>query len=146
MASESEFSEGDEYLSDEEAFVDSAEEMSEEEQGSEIFLSENEDTDMEDIPDDMTPQEELEFLSRKTEAPSRPKSSFQLFQDKINEQIQELEEENVAPKPWVLSGEVSSKKRPINSLLEEVVEFDQSIKVFCRLFYYLRILLFIYIV
>jgi U3 small nucleolar ribonucleoprotein component len=67
------------------------------------------------------------------------KSTFQLFQDKINEQIREYEAENVAAKPWTMTGEVSSKKRPMNSLLEEVVEFDQTIKVTYLLAFYFSI-------
>ena len=124
MVSEGEYD--DDYES-EGAFVDSTEEVSGEDYESEPFMSED---DEENIPANMTPQQELEFLSRKTEQPSKSKSSFQIFQDKLNKQIREFEEENVAQKPWVLSGEVSKKTRPMNSLLEEVVEFDQSIKVF----------------
>ena len=124
MVSEGEYD--DDYES-EGAFVDSTEEVSGEDYESEPFMSED---DEENIPANMTPQQELEFLSRKAEQPSRSKSSFQIFQDKLNKQIREFEEENVAQKPWVLSGEVSKKTRPMNSLLEEVVEFDQSIKVF----------------
>lgn len=51
-------------------------------------------------------------------------STFEKFQQKMNRQIEELEEENVSEKPWTMTGEVSSKERPINSLLEEVIEFD----------------------
>lgn len=51
-------------------------------------------------------------------------STFEKFQQKMTRQIRELEKENVSEKPWTMTGEVSSKERPINSLLEEVIEFD----------------------
>ena len=38
--------------------------------------------------------------------------------------INKLEDENVADKPWQLTGEVTSQHRPVNSLLEEVFSFD----------------------
>ena len=38
--------------------------------------------------------------------------------------IEKLEDENVAEKPWQLTGEVNSQHRPLNSLLEEVFSFD----------------------
>ena len=38
--------------------------------------------------------------------------------------IKKLEDENVAEKPWQLTGEVTSQRRPVNSLLEEVFTFD----------------------
>ncbi|GET01744.1 U3 small nucleolar ribonucleoprotein protein MPP10 [Rhizophagus clarus] len=57
-----------------------------------------------------------------------PKSAFQKHQEKVNKQIKQLEMENVAEKDWTLIGEASSKDRPINSLLEEDLEFDHIIK------------------
>lgn len=35
-----------------------------------------------------------------------------------------MEDENIAKKPWQLTGEVTSQHRPLNSLLEEVFSFD----------------------
>lgn len=48
---------------------------------------------------------------------------------KLREQIAELEEENVREKDWVLQGEVTSKSRPKNALLEEDLEFENVTKV-----------------
>ncbi|CAG8612105.1 9597_t:CDS:2, partial [Scutellospora calospora] len=56
------------------------------------------------------------------------KTSFQKKQEKIQKQIEQLEMENVADKDWTLMGEVSSKHRPLNSLLEEDLKFDHVIK------------------
>ena len=46
----------------------------------------------------------------------------------LREQIQELERENIGEKDWVLRGEVSSKGRPQNSLLEEDLDFERITK------------------
>ncbi|ORX88418.1 Mpp10 protein [Basidiobolus meristosporus CBS 931.73] len=55
-------------------------------------------------------------------------SSFEKHQRKIQETISQLEEENVADKDWTLKGEASVKTRPMNSLLEEDLEFDHASK------------------
>lgn len=47
----------------------------------------------------------------------------------ISEQIAELEAENVAEREWNMRGEANSRSRPLNSLLEEDLEFDQVAKV-----------------
>lgn len=46
----------------------------------------------------------------------------------IRKQIAELEAENVGEKDWVLKGEVSSRARPQNGLLEEDLEFEHVSK------------------
>ena len=46
----------------------------------------------------------------------------------LREQIRELEQENIREKDWVLRGEVSSKGRPQNSLLEEDLDFERITK------------------
>lgn len=46
----------------------------------------------------------------------------------LREQIQELEKENIGEKDWVLRGEVSSRGRPQNSLLEEDLDFERITK------------------
>ncbi|CAG8507476.1 9262_t:CDS:2, partial [Ambispora leptoticha] len=56
------------------------------------------------------------------------KSSFQKQQEKIQKQIEKFEHENIAEKDWTLVGEASSKDRPLNSLLEEDLEFDHVVK------------------
>ncbi|XP_014667547.1 PREDICTED: U3 small nucleolar ribonucleoprotein protein MPP10-like [Priapulus caudatus] len=56
------------------------------------------------------------------------KSAFQKRQDRINERIAKMDEVRLAEKPWQLAGEVTASKRPENSLLQEHVEFDQTVK------------------
>ena len=46
----------------------------------------------------------------------------------LREQIEQLENENVAKKDWVLMGEASSKSRPQDSLLQEDLEFERAAK------------------
>jgi U3 small nucleolar RNA-associated protein MPP10 len=43
----------------------------------------------------------------------------------LQTQISAFEAENVTKKSWVLMGEASSKSRPLNSLLEEDLEFER---------------------
>lgn len=51
-------------------------------------------------------------------------SSYQRERQKIISQAHQIEEENVKEANWTLKGEISSKARPENSLLEEDLEFD----------------------
>ncbi|KAJ3394042.1 U3 snoRNP protein [Lobulomyces angularis] len=55
-------------------------------------------------------------------------STFEKEQNKLSKTIKKLEDENVAPKPWVLMGEANSKSRPLNALLEEHLEVDYAAK------------------
>ncbi|KAI0029627.1 U3 small nucleolar ribonucleoprotein complex, subunit Mpp10, partial [Vararia minispora EC-137] len=55
-------------------------------------------------------------------------STYEKRQAALREQITALEEENTARKGWTLLGEASSRSRPINSLLEEDLEFERVMK------------------
>jgi len=46
----------------------------------------------------------------------------------MQETIEKLEEEAIADKHWALKGEISSKARPLNSLLEEDLEVEHASK------------------
>lgn len=52
------------------------------------------------------------------------KSEFEMRQERLKKQIEKLEERTLSDAPWQLKGEVDALKRPQNSLLEEVVDFD----------------------
>ncbi|KAJ3348431.1 U3 snoRNP protein [Entophlyctis luteolus] len=58
--------------------------------------------------------------------PKRPITEFEREQQLLEEEIATLEAEAIAEKSWTLSGEVSSKKRPVNSLLEEDLEVEHA--------------------
>lgn len=55
-------------------------------------------------------------------------STFEKMQRKLQSQIAKLEEENVARKNWTMMGEAKASARPLNSLLEEDLEFDRGAK------------------
>ncbi|KAL1494183.1 hypothetical protein ABEB36_009822 [Hypothenemus hampei] len=52
------------------------------------------------------------------------KSMLEQRQERLKRRIDQIEEQAVSEKPWQLKGEVTAEKRPQNSLLAEVVEFD----------------------
>ena len=47
----------------------------------------------------------------------------------LSNQIADLEAENVGAKNWATKGEAKSRDRPVNSLLEEDLEYERSGKV-----------------
>ncbi|KAL9630549.1 MAG: hypothetical protein Q9164_006357, partial [Protoblastenia rupestris] len=62
-------------------------------------------------------------------APSNPsdrRSTHQKRRAKLTEEIRRLEAAAVAKRPWTLSGEARAADRPINSLLEEDLEFERA--------------------
>ncbi|CAD6188049.1 unnamed protein product [Caenorhabditis auriculariae] len=58
----------------------------------------------------------------------KKKSKFEQRQDKLQERIEALEKENLQPRKWELSGEVTAEGREENTLLETHVEFDHGAK------------------
>lgn len=52
------------------------------------------------------------------------KSSLELREERLKKKIENLEEQALNEKPWQLKGEITADKRPQNSLLEEIVDFD----------------------
>ncbi|KAJ3123438.1 U3 snoRNP protein, partial [Irineochytrium annulatum] len=59
-------------------------------------------------------------------AKSEQLSTFERNQARIAKQIAALEAEAMDEKPWALRGEVSSKARPVNSLLEEDLDIEHA--------------------
>lgn len=53
-------------------------------------------------------------------------STHEKQQLQIREEIRRLEAINVSKKPWTLSGEASAQARPLNSLIEEDLEFERT--------------------
>ncbi|KAI8367076.1 U3 small nucleolar ribonucleoprotein complex, subunit Mpp10 [Blakeslea trispora] len=56
------------------------------------------------------------------------KSAFQKQQERLQAQIEAFEDENVQDKHWTLRGEANAGARPVNSLLEEDLEFEHGNK------------------
>lgn len=63
------------------------------------------------------------------EEPQTDLSTFAQRQLALKQQIEELERENVAQKEWTMIGEANSRARPLNSLLEEDLEFEHRQRV-----------------
>jgi len=55
-------------------------------------------------------------------------STHERNQKKVKEIIQQLEDENMGAKHWTLKGEITSKTRPVNSLLEESLDYEHATK------------------
>ncbi len=55
-----------------------------------------------------------------------PRSTYERRQAKLAEEIRRLEAANVAKKEWTLSGEARAADRPLNSLLEEDLDFERT--------------------
>ncbi|KAL5281483.1 MPHOSPH10 family protein [Megaselia abdita] len=119
-------------LSEMEAFLDHEEKEDSTKQISDINY-------FEDIPDEEDNDDELNynnFYEDQDESEgdeenseieeAKPLSTFEVREERLKTQMKQLEEEIVAKKSWQLRGETNSKNRPVNSLLEEVLEFDST--------------------
>ncbi|KAL0142940.1 U3 small nucleolar ribonucleoprotein complex, subunit Mpp10 [Mucor lusitanicus] len=62
------------------------------------------------------------------EGEGEEQSAFQKQQARLQAQIEEFEDENIQDKHWTLRGEATAKARPVNSLLEEDLEFEHANK------------------
>ncbi|XP_049537251.1 U3 small nucleolar ribonucleoprotein protein MPP10 [Anopheles darlingi] len=54
------------------------------------------------------------------------KSSHELRQEKFLQKVSRMEEQMLKAKPWQLMGETTADSRPQNSLLEEVLQFENT--------------------
>ena len=79
-----------------------------------------------DLFDDLSEHEHSEDALSEASAgdPKSRRSAHERRQAKIAEQIRKLEAELVAKRAWTLAGEATAADRPVNSLLEEDMEFD----------------------
>ena len=80
-----------------------------------------------DLFEDDDPEDESDQLSDVDPAdPKSRRSNHERRQAKLLEEIRKLEAANVAKRQWTLSGEARAADRPMNSLLEEDLEFERS--------------------
>ncbi|KAL4068064.1 U3 small nucleolar ribonucleoprotein complex, subunit Mpp10, partial [Scleroderma citrinum] len=133
MYEEEEDDDDDDYIpedSDEEVFGEGIEEDDDDDdEEDDENEDENEDEDedegnrstIERLKDDLFAEEEEQQKNQDMTTHERRIAALQ-------EQITQLESENVAKKDWVLMGEVSSKGRPQDSLLQEDLEFERIAK------------------
>jgi len=61
-------------------------------------------------------------------ASSKPMSAHERQQERMRTKLTKLEQQQLAEKPWQLTGEVNAQKRPKNSLLEADLDFEQGSK------------------
>lgn len=82
-----------------------------------------------DIFEDELSAEEDSSDARSDAVPGDPRSrrsNHEKRQAKLAEEIRKLEAANVAKRDWTLSGEARAADRPLNSLLEEDLEFERA--------------------
>ncbi|PGH30658.1 hypothetical protein GX50_06567 [[Emmonsia] crescens] len=72
--------------------------------------------------DDRSDDEEMDGSAPQTGA---IQSTHEKQQAKLTDEIRRLEAANVSKKEWMLSGEAKAPDRPINSLIEEDLEFER---------------------
>lgn len=70
-----------------------------------------------------------EDLFDESSPPPSDLSTYAQRQIALKEQIASLEAENVADKEWTMMGEATSRNRPLNSLLEEDLDFEHRTRV-----------------
>ena len=78
--------------------------------------------------DDLSPNESEDALTPDSDpdAPLSRRSNHEKRQAKLAAEIRKLEAANVAKRDWTLSGEARAADRPLNSLLEEDLEFERA--------------------
>ncbi|PVG04879.1 Mpp10 protein [Serendipita vermifera] len=115
---------------------DDDEEEDEDEEEGEKDEDEEDENSGEDEEDDEDEEEGFEAIERMKDdlfADEKPDqsdlSTFAQRQLALKKQIEELEQENIAQKDWTLMGEATSRSRPVNSLLEEDLDFEHRQRV-----------------
>ncbi|KAL0098271.1 U3 small nucleolar ribonucleoprotein complex, subunit Mpp10 [Phycomyces blakesleeanus] len=100
-------------------------------------LKDDEEDEEEDDDDDEEEEEEDQksavkiknlFDADEEEGSGDEKTAYQKRMSAVQAQIDQFEQENIGERHWTLKGESSAKARPVNSLLEEDMEFDHSVK------------------
>ena len=115
-----------------EFFAPPGEEMEEEMEEEE---EEEEEEDAQDVStssssdDDSSESEEEEEEKKEEIRKPAELSEFAKRQIALRDKIKALEDEAVEKRKWTLNGEATKKKRPENSLLETVLEYDRADKM-----------------
>lgn len=60
---------------------------------------------------------------------AKPESAHAKATKRMAQKLSKLEQAALAEKPWQLTGEVAGSKRPVNSLLEADLDFEQGTKI-----------------
>jgi len=72
------------------------------------------------------PEEEVEAPALDPSDPKSRRSAYERRKAALAEEIRKLEAANVAKREWTLSGEARASDRPLNSLLEEDLDFERT--------------------
>ncbi|KAI8979109.1 U3 small nucleolar ribonucleoprotein complex, subunit Mpp10 [Mycotypha africana] len=108
------------------------EEEAAEKPGSEIEEDDDDRMESDDASEgparDLFADEDASDKSDNEEEEEDEKSAFQKQQERIQQQIEQFEQENIQGRHWTLQGEATAKARPVNSLLEEDLEFEHANK------------------
>ncbi|XP_005092725.1 U3 small nucleolar ribonucleoprotein protein MPP10 [Aplysia californica] len=75
---------------------------------------------------DLLQSDEEEAAEDAGETDKEAKSSFELKQEQLQKRAREMEELSLKEATWELKGEASASKRPENSLLETVLDFQHT--------------------
>ncbi|KAG1881694.1 U3 small nucleolar ribonucleoprotein complex, subunit Mpp10 [Suillus tomentosus] len=99
----------------------------------ESFVDEDEDGDGDEDEDEddegrATIERLKDDLFAEEDEPDSNMTTYEKRMAALQAQIKELEAENVAKKDWVLMGEATSRSRPQDSLLQEDLEFERTMK------------------
>eukprot|EP01133_Synstelium_polycarpum_P008692 gene8692-10212_t len=121
---------GDQEEGDDEEFpMDGEDDFDEEDMGDDM---DGEDDDDEDGEDDGEFAFKEDGQDDKDDGPTLPAGELSNFEKKakqIQDRILELERANLKKKNWTVIGEASSKDRPVNSLLEEKLDYEHAQRV-----------------
>ncbi|KAJ5099217.1 U3 small nucleolar ribonucleoprotein complex subunit Mpp10p [Penicillium argentinense] len=78
-----------------------------------------------DLFDDEEEVEEEDIEMGEDGEPQGPRSTHEKQRAKIADEIRRLEAANVAKKEWTMAGEARAVERPVNSLIEEDLDFER---------------------
>ncbi|XP_059155954.1 U3 small nucleolar ribonucleoprotein protein MPP10-like [Physella acuta] len=121
---ESDENEEEDMNIDEKEDENQSEDMDDEESDEETKLKSGDDsTKKVSFSSDLLQSDEEEETNKKVK---EDKSSFELKQEKLLAKAREMEELSLKEAPWELKGEASASKRPENSLLETVLDFQHT--------------------
>ncbi|KAL2223509.1 U3 small nucleolar ribonucleoprotein Mpp10 [Thermoascus aurantiacus ATCC 26904] len=78
-----------------------------------------------DLFEDASSDEDVDSVSNDVDQSQTRRSTHEKQRARIADEIRRLEAANVAKKEWMLSGEARAVDRPVNSLIEEDMDFER---------------------
>ncbi|VDN84052.1 unnamed protein product [Brugia pahangi] len=93
---------------------------------SDMDYESNDDNSRDNDDDSRGDSPETAVLLGQVDEDENNETEFRLRQKKLQERISAIEQANLAPRSWDLSGEVTAIEREENTVLEKYLDFDQS--------------------